>query len=59
MCIGKGVAEELMMIIMARLLFRTEIILDPPIYELKKRLASTGPAENFAVRVVGNRRASA
>lgn len=59
MCIGKGVAEELMMIIMARLLYRTEIILDPPDYQLKKRLASTGPSENFAVRVVGNRHAFA
>jgi len=59
MCIGKGVAEELMMIIMARLLYRSEMILDPPDYQLKKRLASTGPAEKFAVRIVGNRHVTA
>jgi cytochrome P450 len=55
MCIGKGLAEALMQISLARLLYRLDLRMNPG-YQLKKRLASTTPSQRFSVEVAGTRR---
>lgn len=58
MCIGKGIAEVMMVIIMARLLYRLDLMLDPPHYRLRKQLASTAPSPKLSVLVLGRRSAA-
>ncbi|OMB97285.1 cytochrome [Mycobacterium sp. NS-7484] len=50
MCIGKGLAEALMQISLARLLHQRDLRLKPG-YHIKKRLASTTPSQRFFVDV--------
>lgn len=58
MCIGKGIAESMMLIILARLLYRLDVMLDPPHYRLRKQLASTAPSPKMSVLVLGRRSAA-
>jgi cytochrome P450 len=55
-CLGKSMAEVLLVLSMARLFYRCDLELDPPDYVLKTKTAPTpGPAMSFKVRVRGYR----
>jgi cytochrome P450 len=55
-CLGKSLAEVQLLLSMARLFHRVELALPSPDYVLKTKTAPTpGPANDFAVRVVGYR----
>jgi cytochrome P450 len=55
-CLGKSVADVQMAVSMARLLYRLDLELDPPGYELATKTAPTpGPAMSFRVKVKGYR----
>jgi cytochrome P450 len=55
MCIGKGLAEPLMQITLARLLHRRALRLSAPDYRLRNRLSSSSPSPKFAVDVTAAR----
>lgn len=55
-CLGKSLAEVQLLLSMARLFHRLDLALPSPDYVLKTKTAPTpGPANDFAVRVVGYR----
>jgi cytochrome P450 len=55
-CLGKTLADVQMMVLLARLMHRLDLRLDPPGYRLVKRTAPVpGPALSFRVRVAGHR----
>lgn len=55
-CLGKGLADVLMMLTVARLFHRLDLELDPPGYELVTRTAPIpGPSMRFKVKVTGYR----
>ncbi len=55
-CLGKTLADVQMMVTMARLFHRLDLRLDPPDYELARKVTPTpGPAWSFRVRVAGVR----
>jgi cytochrome P450 len=56
MCIGKGLAETLMQLTLARIIHRCDMELAVPSYRLTNRLSSSSPSPKFAVKVVGARR---
>lgn len=59
-CLGQGLAEVLMAMSIARLFHRLDLALPSPDYVLKTKTAPTpGPAMDFAVKVLGERRPSA
>lgn len=59
-CLGQGLAEVLMAMSIARLFHRLDLTLPSPNYVLKTKTAPTpGPAMDFAVKVLGERRPSA
>lgn len=55
MCIGKGLAEALMQLTLARIIARRDLRLTSPSYRLTNRLSSSSPSPRFAVNVVGVR----
>lgn len=56
-CLGQGLAEVLMAMSIARLFYRLDLALPSPNYVLKTKTAPTpGPAMDFAVKVLGERR---
>ncbi|AGH50973.1 cytochrome P450 [Sphingomonas sp. MM-1] len=58
-CLGQGLAEVLMAMSIARIFHRLDLALPHPNYELKTKTAPTpGPAMDFAVKVIGERRPS-
>ncbi|HET6529702.1 MAG TPA: cytochrome P450 [Actinoplanes sp.] len=55
-CLGKTLADVQMTVLLARLLHRLDLRLDPPGYRLAKRTAPVpGPALSFRVRVTAHR----
>ena len=55
-CLGKSMAEVLLVLSMARLFYRCDLALEPADYVLKTKTAPTpGPAMSFKVRVRGYR----
>ena len=56
MCIGKGLAETLMQLTLARIIHRRELELTSPTFRLSNRLSSSSPSGRFALRVNGVRR---
>ncbi|MHA3019226.1 cytochrome P450 [Mycobacterium sp. BMJ-28] len=56
MCIGKGLAETLMQLTLARIIHRCELELADSSYRLTNRMSSSSPSPKFAVKVVGARR---
>ncbi|SNS48573.1 Cytochrome P450 [Sphingomonas laterariae] len=59
-CLGQGLAEVLMAMSIARIFHRLDLALPHPNYTLKTKTAPTpGPAMDFAVKVLGERRPSA
>jgi cytochrome P450 len=55
-CLGKSLAEVLLVVTMARLCHRLNLSLDPPGYVLRTKTAPTpGPAMNFRVKVESHR----
>ncbi|MGH6782873.1 MAG: cytochrome P450, partial [Sphingomonadaceae bacterium] len=58
-CLGQGLAEVLMAMSIARIFHRLDLALPTPSYTLKTKTAPTpGPAMDFAVKVLGERRPS-
>lgn len=51
MCIGKGMAEAMMQLTLARIFHRVHVSLPDPNYKLKNRLASSSPPASFEVSV--------
>jgi cytochrome P450 len=51
MCIGKGLAEALMQITLARMLYRREFKLTSNTYRLTNRTSSSSPSAKFAIDV--------
>ena len=59
-CLGRGLAEALVMLNIAVIVHRTELALDPPGYTLKlMRTPSTQPDRSFRIRVKRRRGAGA
>ncbi|GAC1342583.1 MAG: cytochrome P450 [Ktedonobacteraceae bacterium] len=55
-CLGAGIAEIQLMVILATLLHKYELELDPPTYELTiEHTPTASPGKDFRVRVVGER----
>jgi cytochrome P450 len=55
-CLGKSLAEVLLVVTMARLCHRLNLSLDPPAYVLRTKTAPTpGPAMSFRVKVESHR----
>jgi cytochrome P450 len=58
-CLGKSLAEVLLVVTMARLCHRLNLSLDPPDYVLRTKTAPTpGPAMSFRVKVESHRHAA-
>ncbi len=55
MCVGKGLAESLMQLMLARIIHRRALELSSPSYRLSNRVSSSSPSPKFAVRVVSSR----
>lgn len=56
MCVGKGLAESLMQLMLARIIHRRTLELSSRSYRLSNRVSSSSPSPKFAVRVVSSRR---
>ncbi|VEG19863.1 cytochrome P450 [Mycolicibacterium phlei] len=55
MCVGKGLAESLMQLMLARIIHRRTLEPSSPSYRLSNRISSSSPSPKFAVRVVSSR----
>jgi cytochrome P450 len=55
MCIGKGLAETLMQLTLARIIHRRELELTSPSFRLFNRVSSSSPSGRFALNVTGVR----
>jgi hypothetical protein len=53
--VGKGLAESLMQLMLARIIHRRTLEPSSPSYRLSNRISSSSPSPKFAVRVVSSR----